>query len=144
MNKKHTLTHRTNAKAREKTREVLFIVSVCILATGLYCFFQSRYTSDGNSYVACISRDGKVIKTIDLSSVDKPYEIHLEDARGTNVIKVDKGRICVLDADCPNQICVNTGWIDRPGHPIACIPHGLLITIEQTDGSDYDLEAISH
>jgi len=34
------------------------------------------------------------------------------------------------DSVCPLHICSQTGWIERPGELIACVPNKLVITIE--------------
>lgn len=81
--------------------------------------------------VATVSRDGEVMRTIDLSAVDEPFTFEVADERGCNVVAVEHGRIRVVEADCPDRICEHAGWIDAPGRPIACIPHGLAITVER-------------
>jgi len=57
---------------------------------------------------------------------------------GTNTIFVSNGRICVSHAACPDQVCVNQGWVDKPGTPIVCLPHGLVIELK---GGEQDVDA---
>lgn len=130
-------------RKRIKIAEATFIVIVLLLAFGMYLVLQTGQSDSKTSLVAAISRDGSVVKTIDLNSVDKPYELTFEDERGINIIEVEQGRIRVSDADCLNQVCVNIGWIDKPGVPIACVPHGLTITIQERE-SAYGPDAVSH
>ena len=40
------------------------------------------------------------------------------------------GRIRFSKADCPDQICVRTGWISRYGQIAACAPGHLILKIE--------------
>ena len=42
---------------------------------------------------------------------------------------MEKGRIRVSKADCPDQICANQGWISDGAVPIICLPHKLMIEI---------------
>ena len=53
----------------------------------------------------------------------------LEEEGGSNTVQVEKGRIRVSEADCPDQICVNQGWISGGAVPIVCLPHRLMIEI---------------
>jgi len=49
---------------------------------------------------------------------------------GKMQIEVKKSRVRVAWSDCPNQICVKTGWIKTPREIIACVPNKVLIEIE--------------
>lgn len=48
---------------------------------------------------------------------------------GTNHIVIAEGSVRISFSDCHNQVCVNAGWIKRPGSSIACLPHKLLIEV---------------
>ncbi len=48
-------------------------------------------------------------------------------------LEVRDGAIRVLASDCPQQICVNGGWIRRPRQVIACVPNKTLVTIESAE-----------
>ena len=66
--------------------------------------------------------------------MDEPRSLVLEDESGSNTVTVEKGRICILEADCPDQICVNQGWISDSTVPIVCLPHKLMIEIVSGGG----------
>lgn len=90
---------------------------------------------------AVIRQDNKVISKIDLSAVTSPYEFTVTDsAGGSNTIRVENGKIAVIDADCPDKICVSRGYISTSVLPIVCLPHKLTITIEDGKG---DIDAVS-
>ena len=83
--------------------------------------------------VAAIYLDGNLIRRIDLSKVSgrEPFEISCEG--GSNTILVESGRIRVLEADCPDQICVQSGWLNSETAPIVCLPHRLVIRLESSE-----------
>ena len=81
------------------------------------------------SPTARITRDGMLLEEIAREKVDEPYSFTLEDGSGSNTVQVEKGRIRVSEADCPDQICVNQGWISGGAVPIVCLPHRLMIEI---------------
>ena len=58
---------------------------------------------------------------------------------GENVISVEPGRIRISDANCPDHVCVDTGWISDGVIPIVCLPHQLVIRIEGGGNSDIDI-----
>jgi len=49
---------------------------------------------------------------------------------GETVIQIQDGKARVLRSDCPNQICVNSGTIDRAGQIIVCVPNKVLLKIQ--------------
>ena len=59
---------------------------------------------------------------------------------GTNVIEVQSDKVRVSEADCPNQDCVDQGWISNAGQQIVCLPHKLVVNITNKDAaSAYDV-----
>ena len=93
-----------------------------------------------DSETAGIYQNGELIRTIDLSRVSEPYSFLVEGPAGTNTVLVEPGRICVSHADCPDQVCVDQGWISNSVVPIVCLPNRLVIRIgdpaqtEEIDG----------
>ena len=61
---------------------------------------------------------------------DNYYE--LDGKVGKFHIEVKDGKGRAIDVDCPNQICVHTGWIsvDNP-IPIICLPNGIMEQIDE-------------
>lgn len=47
-----------------------------------------------------------------------------------NTVEVQAGRVRVSRADCPDQVCVNQGWISDGTVPIVCLPNQLIVQIE--------------
>ncbi|MDR0223393.1 MAG: NusG domain II-containing protein [Oscillospiraceae bacterium] len=83
--------------------------------------------------VARIYKNGEPVYTVYLSRITAPYEINVEDA---NVIEVRKGEIGVTRADCPDKLCVKTGFVSG-AVPVVCLPNRLEIRIED-DARDLD------
>ena len=111
------------------------LFSVIIILCAALLIIRRNTPSD--AVMARIVQDGNVIREIDLLTVDDPYEFSVSCDEGSNTIRVEKSRICVIDADCPDKICVNTGYISDSELPIVCLPHKLSIVVSGTD-SGYD------
>ena len=81
--------------------------------------------ADGNTFTMPLSQD-------DVFTV--------ASSAGTNVIEVQAGKVRVSEADCPNQDCVEQGWISKAGQQIVCLPHKLVVNITDEDAaSAYDV-----
>lgn len=130
-------------RAPNRAELLLIVVAIAVAAGGFAIARAADSSHPDEQLIATIARDGTVVETIDLSAVEKPYTLRLEDSRGTNVVAVEHGRIRVVEADCPDEVCVRTGWIDGPATPIACVPHGLAITVAREGGEDDALDAVA-
>jgi len=71
--------------------------------------------------------EGKTLYRLSLTS-DRLITI---DAK-TGEVKVcsQNGRVCISESSCPLKICVKTGWINKPGEAIICVPNRIVIRIE--------------
>jgi hypothetical protein len=106
---------------------IIIFVLICIVCLAVWLVRQNQTQS---AAVAQIKLGNDVIKEIDLSEISEPYEFEItDDNGGHNTVRVERGRICVIDADCPDKICVNQGYISNSAVPIVCLPHKLSITI---------------
>ncbi len=81
--------------------------------------------ADGNTFAMPLSKDD--VLTVASSA-------------GTNVVEVQSGKVRVSEADCPNQDCVDQGWISNAGQQIVCLPHKFVVNITDEDAaSAYDV-----
>ena len=60
-----------------------------------------------------------------------------EPGRQNTVQRVGK-RVRVLQADCPDQICVKQGWIGKAGEQLLCVPNRLLVEIRSKGAETID------
>jgi hypothetical protein len=118
-----------------KIGDILIIVCTLILAGILLLLWPS---GDGD-LIAVVSQNGRVLHRIALSGIQEPIEIEVDGAYHNHII-AENGRIRFDDSNCPDKICVHTGWLDRAGQSAACLPNKTLIVIE---GSG-NLDAISN
>lgn len=93
--------------------------------------------------VANIYQGGTCIYSVDLNEVEAPYTIPVICEDGTNTIAIEPGRICIQDADCPDQICVKSGWLKDSASPIVCLPHKLVIRLEKSAESADAIDAVA-
>lgn len=75
-----------------------------------------------------IRQDGRILRVVDLDSVESAEEMTVTDEGGKNVIRIEPGRIRMESADCLDQLCVHMGWLKEEGPPIVCLPHRLSIS----------------
>lgn len=104
---------------------ILFIVLAVVIGGG-FLIQKIFYGKEGAK--AVIIQNNQTIKELPLN---KEAHLTIEDGiGGVNTIEVKNGSICMTEANCPDLVCVYTGNISHTGEVIACLPHGLIITIQ--------------
>ena len=112
-----------------KTRT--WIILIAVLALVLIALSVVRLTARSGGTRVQIIQDGTVLREIDLSRVKEPYSFTVEAPDGGyNRVEVEPGRIRVVEADCPDGICISQGWLSDQTVPIVCLPHRLIIKIK--------------
>lgn len=89
---------------------------------------QSSRPSD----MATLTQRGEVIAVIDLNAPEQE-EYQLTQGEQYNIISIEGGRIAVIEANCPDQICVLRGFHQGNSGPIICLPHQVMISFSQGD-----------
>lgn len=103
------------------------VLLLSVLVWGSLSWYQGGRAE--HHRLAVITQNGQVIEQIDLDAVTKPREIILP-GKYNEIIEVEKGRIRFKHADCPDKICVNTGWLEKAGDTAVCLPNRAVVTIE--------------
>ena len=105
-----------------KTRTWILIFTAILavsLAAGLYFL-----TPGDASVTAQITRQGQVIKTVDLR-INQMFTVESENG-GYNVVTVENGKIAVTEASCPDHYCMMRGFCNS-GTEIVCLPNKISI-----------------
>jgi len=112
------------------------IVAIVIVLF-LLIFSLGKQISKDDKNLALIEINGEEYKTIVLSSDMEKEEIFVKINKDRSFrIIAEKGRIKMAESTCPNNICVNTGWISQRGENIICLPYKTAIYIEKIRGDD--------
>ncbi len=116
------MTHSENKKFIKK-HDVILISAIIFIAIAFFVAF--KYLGKSGK-TAVISVDGNVVKSVNLAEKNHGYTLSVVDGI---VIEVNNGKIRVRSSDCPDKICVNTGYISKTDEKIVCLPKKLIIEI---------------
>ena len=98
-------------------------------------FFLRLFFISNKAREALIKIDNRPVQRVSLR-MDR--RINLEGENGKVVIEVREGRVRVVESTCFQRICINTGWINKPGQNIVCLPNKVLVTIEGKESPKVD------
>ncbi|MGF0034203.1 NusG domain II-containing protein [Bariatricus sp. SGI.154] len=107
------------------------IVCVAVLVTLVHVFIGGK----GASKVT-VKVDGVIQGTYSLSE-DQEIEIN----GGTNILQIKNGRAKMIEADCPDQLCVHQKAVSMNHESIICLPNKAVVTVESSESSEYDAVA---
>ncbi len=118
------------------------LVILIFVAAILGLFFLYRYGLSGNGgeITAVIKQEDKVLMEVDLSKVQETQHFYI-DGPYPQTVRIENGRIRFEDAECPDKVCVKTGWLDKPGDASVCLPNKTIIYIESRSS---DIDGISY
>ena len=122
------------------------------------CSGQSRdtysvvYPLNKNGYIAVVTFNGSLAVVSDggetLTGITPEILSGLEEARSfsdgfdrlidgktdVNILEVTDGHVRMIEATCPDGLCVRSGAISVTGQTVCCLPHGVIVTVRA--GSD--------
>lgn len=105
------------------------IVICILLMISLGAFIFNKINTKDVLMVSVKDANEEVLLSFNINE-DNYYEI--QGKYGTFHIEVKNGKCRAIDVDCPNQICVNTGWISANNPvPIICLPNGIMVMIDE-------------
>lgn len=115
--------------------DIIFISTLLILIIIFLFVFYSKYNTSG-SYVT-ITVDGKQYGRYRL---DEDKEIKIKNASGkvTNILLIEDNCANMIEANCPDKLCVNQKAISKEKETIVCLPNKVVVTVESDDESDFD------
>lgn len=102
---------------------LIFLLAAVLAGVG---FLQ--WLPKSGAPVAVIEQDGKEIRRVELSSITQPETLVLDGEISVTVL-LEPGQVSIVHSDCPDQICVNTGTLTRPGQSAVCLPARVAVRI---------------
>lgn len=111
-----------------KKKEQIFIIAILLLAGILWLIFS--LTGNKGGAIIHIRVDGEEYGTYSLS---ENQVIAIGD---TNVCEIKDGSVSMIQASCPDHLCMKQKAVDKNGGIIVCLPNRVIIEGEKTADSD--------
>ncbi len=99
---------------------LIAIVVVCAVILGVL----NANSSSGNSVRIMV--DGELVEELEIK---KEQQYRVSTAMGENIVVIEGEEVYVLEADCPDKVCVRHKPIKKVGETIICLPHKLVVEI---------------
>ena len=113
-----------------KKKDIIIIGALLLIA--LVVFLVSLTLRNKGSVHAEIMLGSTVILNVELN---KAGTIAVP-GRPNVKLEIKDGAIGFIHSDCPDQVCVHTGFLKSAGDFAACLPNNVLLFIKGDNGAD--------
>ncbi|MER3523474.1 MAG: hypothetical protein C4326_05240 [Ignavibacteria bacterium] len=108
---------------RLTTADIVLLVVLTAFTIGSF-FTRDLLASQGFTVVVEL-RNVAVYK----GNLNEERQVTVRGGFGDVRISIHNGCVAVVHAECPNKVCVRTGWRNLAGESIICVPNRLVIRI---------------
>ncbi|MDD4263056.1 MAG: NusG domain II-containing protein [Firmicutes bacterium] len=130
---------------RQKSKQNLILaIALLVFGGGLilggkFLLNQRGISTDSNlkANVYELTPEGrKLVKTFTLTEgAEDTFEFH--GKLGITVVEIDGLRARVKSSPCPDQVCVQFGWLSLNSDFSACLPNSMMVVIEDNHNIGY-------
>lgn len=112
----------------KQDRKIIFIVLLLALLLALVFYLASGKQASTQAVIT-LQGEERILP------LDHAETLSLTGAYGPLTVEIAPGKIRVAEVTCPDQTCYKTGWIERSGQVIVCIPNQLVIHLEENQNN---------
>ncbi len=111
-------------------RDLLLIGTLLFVTAATFLLVNGQKTA-GTGVVVCVNGE----ETVRYSLLQNgAYSLN----GGTNVLVIEDGAAFIVEADCPDGLCIKQGKIRYAGQCLTCLPNKLTVTVYGgEDGVDF-------
>ncbi len=106
---------------------ISILIVVSVVGIGVYKFILNEKAKNSTELYAVIYLDGEIYKEILLTEEEQIIEI--DTSYGHNELHIYDFGLEMHESDCPNQVCVKTGFINKVGDRVVCLPNKVYVEI---------------
>lgn len=111
------------SRLKSHRNDVLLVAALLLFGGALALFLWLTRQAGGT---VSVQIDGKTVMELPLN---QDRSLVLGEGEHTNTLVIQDGKARVVEASCPDRICVGQGAVQYAGESIVCLPHRLVITV---------------
>ena len=122
-------TDRTVPLSRVKKTDFI-VIAVFLAAAGILWGVLNLNQKSGKTADIYVKGEYYTTLPLDKDTVYSPAEV-------PNVkIEIKDGKVGFIESDCPDKVCINTGFLHTAGQTAVCLPNAVSVTVR--GGNDED------
>lgn len=116
-----------------------FLLLFVLLLLGIAGVFTVRIMTQKSGASVRVLVHGEIYGTY---GIEQEQSIKIrQNGSVTNVLQISEGKAKMVQADCPDKLCVHQNAIAKQGETIVCLPNQVVVEIEGEEASDLDAVA---
>ncbi|MEI8198800.1 MAG: NusG domain II-containing protein [Eubacteriales bacterium] len=113
---------------------VMLLVVLIAAAVAIQLFQTAQKSITATSHLeAVLTVSGEEVWRSNLSDVTTPQTHKVTVSAGSLTVLAEAGKVRVASSDCPDQICVHTGWLTSAGQTAVCLPFKVVLKVISVD-----------
>ena len=120
-----------------RKQDVILILFFLIIAAAALIWLSAGRQSE---QIARVTVDGTVAG---LYPLDQDDTVTIGGVGGKNTLVIRDGQADMMEADCPDKVCVDHAPISHVGESIICLPHKVVVEIiageGETENPEFDV-----
>lgn len=114
-----------------KKKDILLVVVILVVA-GLAFLLHEVIGAKGANCVTV-----KVNGVLEgVYSLAQDQEIEIND--GSNILVIKNGKADMIEADCPDKLCVKQKAVSKNHESIICLPNKVIVEVDSSENSEFD------
>ena len=122
-----------SARKIKRRNDIVLVAAIIAVALCAWLIISGGFYPGGKPQQSTISGPYAVVQNTegeyDVLPLSVDTTLRVESSKGYNVVMVRNGKVFVDEADCKNQVCVETGEVGNAGDIIVCLPHQLVVQV---------------
>ena len=119
-----------------KKNDLILVGIILLLCIG---FFTYRKMTEAPGSKVKITVGGELYDTLTLQE-DTVYTVKIDNG-AYNTFKITDGVVDMIDASCPDKLCVNQSSIQHNHETIVCLPNKVILEVVNAEDSNVDIIA---
>lgn len=121
-------------KKRLGKNDIVFLIAAGLAA--VIFLLAANCFSGGEGEMVVVTVNGEVYGTYPLDE-EQQIEIII-DGVVSNVLSISDGKADMLEADCPDKLCVHQKAIAKRKETIVCLPNKVVVQVQGGEESEFD------
>ena len=120
-----------------RRNDQILIVAILAIAIVIGCVNWIDYQGIDPDACLVVSQDGEEVQRYALA-VDQAVTI-TQGEEVCNVAEIRDGVVTMIEADCPDHLCMKQRSISKNGQSIICLPNQIVLTIRSQKQDEIDV-----
>lgn len=116
-----------------KRGDIILVLALVFLSCVL--IFSAFIARTEPPAYAVVSVSGETVAVL---PIEKNTVLEVGEGERKNTVVVENGEVYILDASCPDKVCVSCGAVSKNGDIILCLPNRLIVRIVSDSPQESD------